>query len=227
MSLKLYWANGSIPSWRVLLALYEYALPFEGQRLKVMSQPKETRSAWFLTLNPRGKTPTLVDEGQVVIESLAILHYLERFHSQKRSLLPPDRRACATALARLQESENLSRAYSPIEELFLPLDSLSGEQRAEIKASLATVYEELAIWEGYLAGSAFLAAPTAGISLADMAFYPVLAYLVRRGARLERFPNLTRYYQEVSSRPSAAQAQPVGWAIWKISPDLFSRAAAL
>ncbi|KAG5653379.1 hypothetical protein H0H81_000766 [Sphagnurus paluster] len=78
---ELYYVNGSIPSWRVMMALYEkvrlyfrsgswvvYSPRFSAQeirfkpnRLLVMSDPKETRLPEFLALNHRGKTPVLVD----------------------------------------------------------------------------------------------------------------------------------------------------------------------
>ncbi len=70
----LFWVNGSIPSWRAVLTLYEKALPFEAQRLRVMADPKETKSDAYLAINPRGKTPTLLEpSGVTVDESLAIL----------------------------------------------------------------------------------------------------------------------------------------------------------
>jgi hypothetical protein len=78
----LYWVNGSIPSWRVMLAL-------AAKRLRVMSKPKETRSAEFAQISSRCKTPMFVDsDGTVVIESLAILQYLEQYYLTP-SLAPP------------------------------------------------------------------------------------------------------------------------------------------
>jgi nicotinamidase-related amidase len=70
----LYWANGSIPSWRVMLALAAKQIPYIAKRLRVMSKPKETRSAEFAQINSRCEAPTFVDsDGTVVIESLSIL----------------------------------------------------------------------------------------------------------------------------------------------------------
>jgi hypothetical protein len=79
---KLYYVNGSIPSWRVMLCLSLKRIPYAAIRLRVMTTPKETRSAEFAAINPRCKTPTLVDvDGTVVIESLAILQYLQKYYS--------------------------------------------------------------------------------------------------------------------------------------------------
>ncbi|HEU4411061.1 MAG TPA: glutathione S-transferase N-terminal domain-containing protein [Polyangiaceae bacterium] len=70
--------NGSNPNWRVWLALHEKGIAFEPRRLRLMRGPRETRSPKFLELNPRGKTPLLIEpDGAQVSESLAILTYLE------------------------------------------------------------------------------------------------------------------------------------------------------
>ncbi|KAL8654963.1 MAG: hypothetical protein Q9226_003230 [Calogaya cf. arnoldii] len=81
---KLFYVNGSIPSWRVMMMLSEYNIPYTPIRLKVMSKPKETRSAAFARINARCKTPTLVDGNITITESMAILQYIERKYA-----LPP------------------------------------------------------------------------------------------------------------------------------------------
>ncbi|HEX2689324.1 MAG TPA: glutathione S-transferase N-terminal domain-containing protein [Kofleriaceae bacterium] len=55
----LYLVNGSISSIRVLVALHEKSLPFEPRRLRVMREPRDTRTPAFLALNPRGQAPVL------------------------------------------------------------------------------------------------------------------------------------------------------------------------
>ena len=75
----LYWVKGSIPSWRVIITLAWMKIPYLSKRLRVMTEPKETRSPEFALINPRCKTLTFVDsDGTIVIESMAILQYLER-----------------------------------------------------------------------------------------------------------------------------------------------------
>jgi hypothetical protein len=88
---ELFYVNGSIPSRRVMVALSLKRIPYKATRLRVMTTPKETQSANFRVLNPCGKTPTFADvDGTVVIESLAILQYLEEYYSatQHGSLMP-------------------------------------------------------------------------------------------------------------------------------------------
>jgi len=46
----LYLVNGSISSIRVLVALHEKGLAFEPRRLRVMREPRDTRTPAFLAL---------------------------------------------------------------------------------------------------------------------------------------------------------------------------------
>ena len=62
----LYIVNGSIPSWRVLLAMHEGGVDFEAVRMFVMSRPRPTRTPQYLAVNPRGQTPVLL-EGDAVV----------------------------------------------------------------------------------------------------------------------------------------------------------------
>jgi len=223
----LYWINGSIPSWRVLLALHEKRLPFVGRRLRVMTTPKETQRPEFLAINPRGQAPVLVDEGTItVVESLAILDYLERTYPRP-PLLPDagDRQASADVLSRVHLSERLRAAYRPLEALFMPLAELSPEARHAAASAPVAVDVELARWEIDAAANPFIAGPL--LTLADCAFYPALAYLLHRGLVLEdRFPALGRYAARMAARPATARARPLGWER-RGKRDLFARAGRL
>jgi len=223
----LYWVNGSIPSWRVCLALHEKGLDFVGERLRVMTTPKETRTPEFLAINPRGAAPALVEaDGTVVVESLAILLYLERCYPERPLLPDPnDHRANARVLSRVHASEELRAAYRPLELLFRPPAELSAEARTRAAAAPAAVDRELARWEADLAGDPFIAGAT--LSLADSAFYPALAYQLHRGLVLQdRFPGLAAYAARMAERPASLRARPQGW-IRRGKRDLFAIAAEL
>jgi len=87
MALDFYHGHGSPYSWRVWLALEHLGVPYE---LKVLSfSEKDHLKPAFVAINPRHRVPTIVDEGFVVWESLAILEYLdERFGKGKARLYP-------------------------------------------------------------------------------------------------------------------------------------------
>ncbi len=86
------------------MTLYEKDINFKARRLKAMSKPKETKSAEFLAINPRGLTPTLVDtDGSIIAESLAILHYLEDYYPNTLPLLPIAKAEHVKVLKLIQE----------------------------------------------------------------------------------------------------------------------------
>ena len=60
------------------MALHLKGITYTRKRLHVMTNPKETHTAEFLVINPRGKRPTLIEpDGTILIsESMAILEYL-------------------------------------------------------------------------------------------------------------------------------------------------------
>ncbi|KAJ7183172.1 Isochorismatase-like protein [Mycena filopes] len=208
----LYCVNGSIPSWRVLMALYEKEISFTAKRLRVMCDPKQTRSPTFLELNHRGKTPVFIDplperdEKVTINESLAILQYIETYHRPEQPLLPlvSQRSARALALARMQESENLHNIYDALEDAHFGAEK-AGEplhlnERAEL---VAKVHAELDYWETVL-------------------FFPLLGYMVHRGfdwsrpveegeSAADAWPHLRAYFERVREKGSARRAQPAGW----------------
>lgn len=73
---ELYWISGSPPAWRVMLALTLKGVPFRSRRLD--HGKGENKTPAYLALNPKGQVPTLVHDGLVVRESIAILAYLDR-----------------------------------------------------------------------------------------------------------------------------------------------------
>src|ERR1700676_835635 len=75
MALTLYWGSGSPFSWRVLLALEHKGLQYESQLLHFDKQ--EHQSPQMLKLNPRGRGPVLKGGDYVVVESGAVLYYLD------------------------------------------------------------------------------------------------------------------------------------------------------
>jgi len=73
--LVLYHHNLSVCAQKVRLALAEKGLDWEDRAVDLMKG--EHLRPEYLALNPRGVVPTLVDDGQPVIESTLILEYLE------------------------------------------------------------------------------------------------------------------------------------------------------
>lgn len=73
--LHLYFAAQSNCASRVRLLLAEKGLPWTGHHIDLLK--RENVDPAYFAINPRGLVPTLVDDGQVVIESGDIMLYLE------------------------------------------------------------------------------------------------------------------------------------------------------
>lgn len=176
-----------------------------------MSEPKETRSSEFALINPRCKTPTFVDsDGTIVIESLAILQYLDHFYQGTTEDRPSDlsRTEWTQETVRFHESENPHNLYEPIELLY----SAEWEKHREsILQAYHDTFKELEHWEIYLINTRFLSARNA-FGLADCAFYPVLAYMVHRGLVLTpKYPALKGYYERAGALQVVIEACPDHW----------------
>lgn len=99
MELFTYYRSTSSYRVRIALALKQ----LDVQQLPVNLLKGEQREAHFLALNPQGRVPALkVDSGELLVQSSAIIEYLEEVYPQP-ALLPQDpvRRAQARGVAAL------------------------------------------------------------------------------------------------------------------------------
>jgi len=76
MSILVYSISGAPRPWRVLLGLAFKGLPHEIRLLEASS--REHKSEPFLSLNPRGTVPVLVDGETVIRDSIGALAWLDR-----------------------------------------------------------------------------------------------------------------------------------------------------
>jgi len=83
---KLYGYFRSSAAYRARIALNFKGIPWEGVVVD-LRQPPSARPAEFVSLNPQGLIPVLVDGDKVFTQSLAIIEYLEERHPEP-PLLP-------------------------------------------------------------------------------------------------------------------------------------------
>ena len=95
MSLVVHYAPMTSAT-RVLWALEELGVPYEKVRLDLAAG--DQRKPEYLALNPNGKVPLLVHDGEPIFESLAILLHLGETFGVVRGLDPPPGAARARAL---------------------------------------------------------------------------------------------------------------------------------
>jgi glutathione S-transferase len=79
MSVKLYYAPGAC-SLASHIALEEVGLPYETQKMNLAEG--DQRKPEYLRLNPRGRVPTLVVDGEPMTENVGILTFVAGGHPQ-------------------------------------------------------------------------------------------------------------------------------------------------
>jgi glutathione S-transferase len=180
MALDFYHGHGSPYSWPVWLALEHKAIPYN---LKVLSfQNKDTTKPEFVALNPRHTVPTIVDDGYVLWESIAILEYLDERFSTGPKLYPGDVKARARARRLIREIGGyLDRnGIDPITEEFFDKEAGAAPDMDRVAKARTRVREELEYFSRELQGK-FLAGDTP--CAADFVLYPYLGFCWRINVR--------------------------------------------
>ncbi len=100
--IKLYGYWRSTAAYRVRLALNIKQVSYSQQSVHLVKDGGEQYQPEYQSLNPQGLVPTLVDDGIVIGQSLAILEYIEEKYSQY-PLLPSNvaERAMARQLSQI------------------------------------------------------------------------------------------------------------------------------
>lgn len=210
--MELYWGSGSSYAWRVMLGLLFKGMAYEDHLLSFAK--REHKAGHYTQLNPRGKVPTLVDGEVVVIESIAILAYLDRAHPRK--LLFGGTAADAGRIwSRVMEIENYLNppAMNAVRALFF--DSWK-EHRAELKEALGKTFEELDMLERDPESGPFTAV--------DCMLVPLLESLERASLKpgateiglrpfvlAKRWPHLAARLKAVRALPGYDRTFPPHW----------------
>jgi glutathione S-transferase len=177
VALELHWGSGSPFSWRVMLTLALKRLPYESKLLEFSKG--DHKSSGYLKLNPRGKVPTLKDGSFVLYESLAIMAYLDRKYPD-----PPIFGRTSEETRQIWRSISETESY-----LGVPANKLVGsiffakelEETDEMRATTATIIEELKRSDSALADSNWLAGSQ--ISAADIALFPLIQIILRAASK--------------------------------------------
>jgi glutathione S-transferase len=218
MSIELHWLSGSPYAWRVMLALELKGVAY-ASRLHQLSTG-ELQSAEYLALNPRGRVPTLVDDGFVLYESLAILAYLDRKFPAP-SLFGQSARE--TGLIWRHIAEYTAYTDPATEALILPLYfGTAREHAASVKEAAATLHVELGRLEAALTENPFLAG--AGPSAADLVVYPHVKSIERAASKdaardldldllplPARWPQLGKWMARIEALPGYQKTYPPHW----------------
>lgn len=201
----IYWGSGSMPCMRPMIVLEEKGFSGYGNKLISFSD-KGHKSEEIMKLNPRGQVPTFKHGDIVVNESFAICHYLEnQFKKQGTQLIPDDAVKQALVLQRMHEAENIHE--KAIRNIFYyhkstKKENVDEEHLQKRRKELAT---ELDHWENYITGDYLVGE---SFTMADIYLFTYLCVLVRGSLPLDSRPNMKRYYEKLSQRPSIQASWP-------------------
>lgn len=204
--MKLHGYFRSSAAYRVRIALHLKGIAFE--QVSHHLRLGEQRAPDYLALNPQGLVPCLVlDDGDVLTQSLAIIEWLDAIHPQSR-LIPaePVRAAKVRAFALAIACE-----IHPVQNLKVLVALKKGgfSQEAVDDWAKAVNAEGLAACENLLVdepGGPFCFGATP--SLADVCLVPQMANARRFGANLSAFTKLLAADAAANALPAFQAAAP-------------------
>jgi glutathione S-transferase len=196
--LKLYYARPSAYARPVWLALLEKQLPFEMVAVDLSGQQFEPD---FLAINPFGHVPVLVDGDVRVIESMAILDYLEARYPEI-SLLPTE--AVVVAHVRMVQMVTLNELLPAVFKLLLG-DGRSSKASVEVEYAQLRAKNTLAFFEDLLGSARYFAGDQ--LTLAEIMAGTLVHKLPDLGIALEDYPRLMRWSERLLARPAWQQIE--------------------
>jgi glutathione S-transferase len=199
MALTLYAHPFSSYCQKVLIALYENAIPFS-LRVVNFADPETVRE--FAGVWPMKRMPVLVDDGRAVMESSVIVEHLGVRHPGPVRLLPAEPEAALDVrfMDRFFDNYVMTPMGRIVFDRMRAPDTHDPQGVSEARSLLDAAYGWL---EERMAGREWAAGD---FSLADCAAAPSLFYADWVHPIDESFPNTRAYRQRLLARPSFARA---------------------
>jgi len=200
MMLELFSHPFSSYSQKALIALYENGTPFI-QRIITPEDPQT--SAKFAQLWPIKRFPILKDGERVVLESTAIIEYLDVHYPGKTRLVPrdPDAALEVRMMDRIFDNYVMTPQGKCVFDALRPEGVRDPYGVAEARGMLETIYAWL---DARMAAREWASGDT--FSLADCAAAPALFYADWTHPIDAKLKHLTGYRKRLLARPSFARA---------------------
>lgn len=204
--LKFYYNPISANARRVWIALLEKQIPFEPV---LVNLDGDQFSDEFAAINPLQRVPAIIDNGLQVVESLAILDYLEAQYPQP-SLMPSQ----PGAIAKVRMVETV--AVVELQPMTIPLmrpmvgleiDPQKLEAAQQRVAQILQFLETLLDQPPYFAGDMF--------TLAD-----IVAGTLVPSLPLDHYPHLSAWAERLAQRASWQQTAATPEAIHAALPNI-------
>ena len=205
--IKLYSYFRSSAAYRVRVALNLKSLPYE--YLPVHLVKGEQRDERYRALNPQALVPLLVDDGEAITQSMAIIEYLDEKFPDPPLLPPtPEARARVRSIAQviacdIHPLDNLRVLKYLTGTLGATEDAKNAWYRHWIELGLAAIETRLAA-DSRTGAFCHGATPT----LADICLVPQLANARRYDFSIEAYPTLGRIESHCLALDAFARAAP-------------------
>ncbi len=203
--LTLYHHPLSANSRRVWILLLEKNLPFELVPLKLDGDQLQPE---FLELNPFHQVPVLVDDGFRVVESLAILDYLETKHPTPPMLPILPQAVAVVRMVQLLTLTALRPALTPLTYQMLGVKTYEPQALETARQEVETVFkffEQLLGDLPYFGGEA--------LTLADITASPSVLSCRYLDVSLQPFTKLRAWSEWLLQRPAWQTTEPSAEAI--------------
>jgi maleylacetoacetate isomerase len=207
--MKLYTFFRSSASFRVRIALNLKGIAYEQVPIHLRRGGGEQLQPLYKALNPQGLVPALEDNGRILMQSLAIMEYLEE-KFPKPALLPevPADRALVRSMAlviacEVHPIQNL-RVLNHIKSTYNQTDE-QVNQWAQHWINLGlTALEQMIVAQSQRGKFCFGNAPT----MADICLVPQLGNARRYGCRLAQYPAILSIEENCMALAPFAEAAP-------------------
>ena len=197
--MKLYHTPLSPNSRRVWVALLEKNLDFE---LVEIHLDGDNLQPEFGAINPFHRIPVLVDDDFTVVESLAILDYLETKYPEP-AMLPKEPKDLA--VVRMVELVTVNELLPQIYPLSSEKMGWGNPQPQEIAKAKEKVDTVLKFFEGLLDDRPFFASNS--VTFAECVAGTVVPLLSWVGVSLDGYPKIQAWCDRLLARPSWQQTQ--------------------
>ncbi|WP_448269527.1 glutathione S-transferase family protein [Nostoc sp. DSM 114159] len=198
--LKLYHHPISPNSRRIWITLIEKGIDFELVEVNILDS--EHLKPEFLTLNPFHHIPVLVDDSFEIVESLAILDYLEAKYPTP-AMLPID--AKDLAIVRMVQLATVNELMPPTIILSPVILGLPGGEPDKIEQSKQKISIVLNFFENLLDSRPFFGSDS--ITLAESVAGSIVPWLMKGGVSLSEYPKLCAWCDRLTARPAWQKTQ--------------------
>ncbi|KAF8516155.1 glutathione S-transferase-like protein [Hysterangium stoloniferum] len=199
MVLTLYGFSLSTCTRRVAVVCKELGIPYEFVAVNLAVGEHKTPA--YLEKQPFGQVPAIDDDGFKLYESRAIARYLAAKAGSPLFPISDPKKLAEFEVAASIEYSNFDPYASKIalEKVFKPLRGLATDE-AVVAERLAGLTAKLEAYEVILGKQKYLAGDE--VTLADLFHLPYGSVLVQAGVDIFSTPNVKRWWNDISSRPS-------------------------